>query len=134
LITFSPVEEAGPREFVFRLEVNEGVNAPAIDVRRIIDLGLHELMLELSAFRRGDSVVVEATVTNRGTASRDLGLTAFAPGQPRSKASVSSLEAGGRTVRRFTFENASGLAGQRVLLRVEDPENGQRISRSVEVR
>lgn len=134
LIGFSPVEEAGPREFVFRLELNEGIIAPPIDVRRAVELGLRDLQLELTAVRRGEQVIVEVAVSNSGAMARELGLTAFAPGQPRAKASVSRLDPGGRAVKRFQFENAPGLVGQRIVLRVEDPESGQRISKSVVVR
>lgn len=134
-IGFSPVEEAGPRDFVFEVEVQSGGTYGPVEVRRRVEIGTPGLRMDLAALASGEDLVVDAVIANTGTDPTNLRMTAYAPGVPRAKASVSDLPAGNQTIKRFRFPGqALALRGQKVMVSIEDPETGARLVRSVLVR
>ncbi|CAG0993646.1 hypothetical protein PHYC_02438 [Phycisphaerales bacterium] len=134
-IGFSPVEEAGPRDFVFDVEIqSEGTYGP-VQVRRRVEIGTPGLRMDLAAMISGNDAVVDAVIGNTGQDAANLRMTAYAPGVPRAKAAVNDLPAGNQTIKRFRFaDQGASLRGQRVMVSVEDPETGARLVRSVLVR
>jgi len=137
-VTFSDVEEAGPRALVAEVELSAGRDYPPVRVRGTIDVTLANLYLDVShrlaTSERGRDVIVEAQVTNRGREAATLTLGAYAPGQPRQHASVSDLQPGATTTRRFVFPGAAGaLRGQRVSVGVQQVEHPGRLNKSVVV-
>ncbi len=133
-VSFSDVEEAGPRPFVAEVELSAGKDYPPVRLRGTIEVTLANLHLEVSQRSAGRDVVVEAQVTNHGREAATLSLGVFAPGQPRQHASVSDLQPGATTTRRFVFPNAGGaLRGQRVSVGVQQVEHAGRLNKSVVV-
>ncbi|GJQ29388.1 MAG: hypothetical protein HBSAPP03_12720 [Phycisphaerae bacterium] len=134
-IGFSPVEEGGPREFVFEVEVQSDRNYGPVRVRRSVMIGAPGLRLDVTARAIGNDVFAEAILRNTGTAPISLRMTAFAPGRPRAKASIHDLAAARQTTKRFRFPDAaSELTGQRIVVSVEDPDTGARLVGSAVVR
>ncbi len=136
-VVVGPGADAGGKEFVFEVALEAERSYPSIEVRRTLDVGLKTVRLDLSASRQGEDgrdAVVEATVTNTGSAPADLSLTAMAPGQARAVASITALAPGEQAVRRFSFSGAGGsLRGERVTVSVVDPEAGARLTSAVAV-
>lgn len=132
-ISLGPGEETGPKQFTIRLELSTGVDYPPIEVQRIATVGHNTLRLDLSASIQPDNtLVVEAALTNTGKQELDLNLVAFAPGRPRSPASISRLPAGNQAVRRFVFPNAAAqLKGQRIIVGATVPETGIYLNSSI---
>lgn len=138
-LTFSAMEEAGPKEFVADVDLEGRSDLGRLRLRTAFDIGLEELRLDLtSRFAPepdGDDIVIEARVSNQGAAPATLELTAFAPpgaGFSRSRATISGLEPGQSAIRRFPFPGgASRLRGGRILVGVQDTASGARLNRSV---
>lgn len=134
-VSFSPSEEAGPKNFVMDLQLAAERTYSSIGITRRVELGLRGLNVDVSAVQVDASgeVRVDVRVANTGIQTRSLGLTVFAPGLPRSKGVLPDLGAGRQSTKRFAFK-ASDLRGQRVLVSVEDPESSLRVTRSAVVR
>jgi hypothetical protein len=136
-VAFSPAEEMGLKEFVMEVSISADKPYRTFQVTRRVSVGMADLNLELSATSRGingEDLLIEATITNTGTRSRTLSLTAYAPELPRSKASVSDLAPGTQTIRRFTYKGASAsLAGRRVVVTVNDPGDESQLTKSIPV-
>lgn len=134
-VGFSLGEEASSKEFVLELDVSAGRSYEKVLVRRTVEIGSTTFGLDVGYRVAGEDLLVEARVRNKSAAPLDLGLTGFAPGQPRTTASVSELPAGKQAVRVFTFVGrASALRGQRLVVRAADRETGVSVSRSVIIR
>lgn len=133
-VAFSPVEEAGVKPFVARLELTADHSYGVQEIRRTIVVGNRGVPVELTARVAGKDVIVEASITNGGEQPLNLRLTAFAPGRPRIKSTADELMPGKQVTRRFAFPGgAEGLHGQSVLVSIEDPDSGVRINKSVQV-
>lgn len=134
-ISLGPGEETGPKQLTVRLELSTGVDYPPIEVKRFATVGHDTLRLDLSSLiQPDDTLVVEAAITNTGKQELDLNLVAFAPGRPRSPASISRLPAGNQAVRRFVFpKSASQLKGQRIIVGATVPETGIYLNSSIVV-
>lgn len=134
-ISLGPGEETGPKQLTVRLELSTGVDYPPIEVKRFATVGHDTLRLELATSNQpNDTLVVEAAITNTGKQELDLNLVAFAPGRPRSPASISRLPAGNQAVRRFVFPNAAAqLKGQRIIVGATVPETGIYLNSSIVV-
>lgn len=139
VMSFSPVEEAGPKPFIVDVDLDGRPEYGRIRLRSSFEVGLNALRVDLT-YRftptpAGPNVVVEAQVANNGNSPVTLELTAFAPpeaGFPRARASVSDLAAGESIVRRFSFPNgAATLRGRSVLVAVQDTVSNARVNRSV---
>lgn len=135
-LAFAPTEEAGPKPFVARLELSAGKSYGTIEVTQTIEVGLKSMRLDVTRLLSDKGELsIEAIVHNMGASSRTLQVTAFVPGMPRSKSPVINLISGGRATRRFNFAvPADSLAGQRIVVSVDDPSTGERLTRSIIVR
>ena len=138
-IAFSPVEEAGVKDFIAEVELEGGRGR--LRMRAPLEIGLDSIRLDLS-YRfgpdpAGPDVIVEAMVGNNGTAPVTFEVGAFAPadaGYPRNRASVSGLRPGDTAVRRFGFPGGTAaLRGKRITVGVTDIETGARINRSITI-
>lgn len=138
-VTFSEVEEAGPRWLVAELELAVGGREyPPIRVRRMFEIALDGVHLDLSARIVGNDVIVEAIVSNRGgdaSGPVTMSMGVFAPGRPRERASITDLMPGSSATRRFVFRtSAEALRGQRVSVGVQPVDRPGRLTRSLEIR
>lgn len=139
VMSFSPVEEAGPKPFIVDVDLDGRPEYGRIRLRSSFEVGLDALRVDLtyrfSPTPAGPNVVIEAQVANNGASPVTLELTAFAPpeaGFPRARASVSDLAAGESIVRRFSFPNgAATLRGRSILVAVQDTVSNARVNRSV---
>jgi len=138
-IVLSPAQEAGPLPFVFEFEVLAGDRAyPRMRLTVPMEVGLDDLELLLShrpiPTQVGPDVLVEATVTNLGEEETMLEVVAFAPGFPQQRATIPALPPGERTVVRFQYpDGAARLRGQRVSVRVANPDTTARLNKSVAI-
>ena len=86
---------------------------------------------------RKPDVVVEAVVTNTGPRPATLLATAFAPGYPLGRTSISELPPGGQVVRWFPYPGgAEKLRGARVVVSLAEADGagrGARLNKSVEI-
>lgn len=132
-ISLGPSEETGPKQLTIRLELSTGVDYPPIEVKRFATVGHNTLRMDLtSSIQDPDTLVIDAAITNTGTQELDLNLVAFAPGRPRSPASISRLPAGNQAIRRFVFpHSAAQLSGQRIIVGATVPETGIYLNSSV---
>ena len=79
-------------------------------------------------------LVVEAHATNKGASPATLELSAFAPGFPRSRASIADLPPGDTATRRFAFPGAAAkLRGERVVVGALDADTQSRVNRSIPI-
>lgn len=138
-ITFSPLQEAGPVEFVLDAEVRATIDYGRVTLRTRAEVGLELLDLVVTARPSpdlaGDSVLVELAVTNRSEEPRELEITLFAsPQDERYRSTISGLAPGEQALRRFGYKDArQRLKGSRVFVSVLDIETGARLNRSVRV-
>ncbi|MCE7972867.1 MAG: hypothetical protein DYG92_00875 [Leptolyngbya sp. PLA1] len=134
-VGFSLGEEASTKEFILELDVSAGRSYEKVLVRRTVEIGSTTFGLDVGYRVAGDDLLVEARVRNKSATALDLGLTGFAPGQPRAIASVSELPAGRQAVRVFVFPGkAAALRGERLVVRAADRETGVSVSRSIIIR
>lgn len=136
VITFSRSTEAGAKSFVFDVHVVADRDYGWVRARSYADLTWNDVWLDVT-FRPaegGADLVVEATVTNTGERPRSFEAVAFAPGMPRARASIGTLQPGQSVVRRFPFPDAyDALAGQRVLVSLAEPDGPGRLTKAVEI-
>lgn len=132
-VSFSPAEEAGPRDFIIDLDVTADRPYGLIRVRAPVTLGIDDFALELTrTVTASGDLLVEAHVANTGKEPVDLELTASAPGLPRVKAAATQVPPGTQVIRRFPFAGAAAqLRGKRVFVSVTDPATRSRLNRSV---
>lgn len=131
-VSYGTAEEAGPRDWVLDLELTAGRVYESVRLRWRVDVGLDYVALELRAVPRpGGTVAIEALVTNTGDTGLDAQLTAFVPGRPRSKATVSGVPPGTQALRVFTIENAEQMRGARVAVVLSDTARGARLLRTI---
>jgi hypothetical protein len=131
---FSAAEEAGERPFIAEVELSADRDYGAIRMRTAFEVRLDSVQLELT-YRDvpgTQDLVVEAHATNRGQAPATLQLSAFAPGFPRSRASIAELAPGETATRRFAYPGGlEKLRNQRVVVGVEDADSLARVNRSI---
>ncbi len=136
LISFSRAIEAGIKQFVFDVQLVADEDYGWVRTRAHAELVWNEVQLDLTyrIATGGNDLIVEATVTNTGDTPRALDAIAFAPGMPRSRASIGTLEPGQSVVRRFAFpEGITLLAGKRVLVSVSEPSGPGRLTKGIDV-
>lgn len=138
-ISFSPLEEAGPKDFIAEVQLESGRATGTLRLRAPLEIGLDTIRLDV-AYRfgptpTGPDLLVEAIIGNQSAAPSTFEVSAFPPpgsGLARAKASVSDLPAGESTIRRFSFRGAAAaLRGQRITIGVQDITTDARINRSV---
>lgn len=133
-VAFSPVEEVGPKPFVVSIDLAADRSYNALEIRRSIEVTVRNIGMDLTATAEGDDLVVEALISNTGSAPLTLEVTAFAEGHPRSKASVTGLAPGNQAVRRFLYPGAAHkLRGHRIVVSGFDPDSRARVNKSVVV-
>ena len=138
-ITFSPLQEAGPIDFVLDAEVRATIDYGRVTLRTRAEVGLELLELVVTARPSpdlaGSSVLAEVAVTNRSAEVRELEITVFAsPEDERYRSTISGLAPGEQALRRFGYQDArSRLKGSRIFVSVLDLETGARLNRSVRV-
>lgn len=138
-IAFSSTQEAGERDFVFKVEVLADRAYGPILVRRPVAIGLSGLSVDLTVTERRNStggldVVIEAAIANTGAKPVTLDLTAFAPDEPRRKSAVAELPPGQQTVRRFVYVDAvERLSDREVMVSVSDADTGAKLNRTIRV-
>jgi hypothetical protein len=135
-VIFSDVEEAGAHPFIAEVEFLSGRDDPPVRVRAGLDVTLSSLYLDVSqrsaASTRGSDLIVEAQITNRGSEPATLAVAAYAPGQPRQRASVTDLQPGATATCRFLYSGAAkALQGQRVSVGVQQVERPGRLNKSL---
>lgn len=137
-VTFSEVEESGPKLLVAEVELATSEQYPPILVAAPLEVALPGLTADLSSRRAptstGPDLVVDVQVTNRSPRPTTLSISLFAPGQPRQRTSVTDLQPGTTATRRFVFPGqADALRGQVVTLGVQPEEGTGRLNRSLRI-
>lgn len=138
VVSFARSIEAGPQRFEFDIELTADrdygwlrAKAETAVVWAGIELDLTYRVPEGGA--EGD-VIIEATVTNAGDVARALEAIAYAPGLPRARSTIGTLEPGRTVVRRFPFEDAArALAGRRVVVSVSEAGGPGRLTKSLDL-
>jgi len=134
-VAFTKALEAGPRPFVFDIELTADRDYPPLRIAVPMEIGLEHLYLDVSYRTDGDSLLIEARITNTGSENLTLEVESFAEGFPRERRSVSGLEPGQQVVRRFSYPDArAALLGNKVSVRVTDIQSAARLSKSVDIR
>ena len=134
-IAYPPSEEAGERPFVIDVEPATDHTYGLIRIQRFMSVGLPEMEMRLASIglRNGD-LIVEADIENTSGGPINVELTAFAPGVPRIKATISSLAPGGHVARRFNYpKGLKKLAGQQVYVSATMPDTTARLNKSVPI-
>lgn len=139
-MSFSAGEEAGTHRFAVEMDLVADRDYKGLSVSTTFEIGIRELELDLSyRLGEGDTLLVEARLTNRGSLPGSYRLLAFAPGHPRQDASVMDLEPGSTVVRRFVLSPAAGrggagaLTGESIIVSAIDLDRGRRLNRSIGV-
>lgn len=134
-IAYPPSEEAGQRPFVIDVEPTTDHSYGLIRIVRYMTVGLPEMEMRLASIglRNGD-LIVEADIENTSKGPINVELTAFAPGVPRIKATISSLAPGAHVARRFNYpKGLRRLAGQSVYVSATMPDTTARLNKSVSI-
>jgi hypothetical protein len=137
-ISFSTVEEAGPRSFIAEIELAGPRDYTPIRLKTALEITFDQLSLDLS-YRfapspSGPDLVVEAQVTNNAEAPVTLELSGFAPDYPRAKASISDLATGQSATRRFVFPaGAAKLKHRSITVGVQDTQSLARVNKSITI-
>lgn len=132
-IAYPPSEEAGERPFVIDVEPATDRSYGLIRIQRFMSVGLPEMEMRLASIglRNGD-LIVEADIENTSGGPINVELTAFAPGVPRIKATISSLAPGAHVARRFNYpKGLRKLAGEHVYISATMPDTTARLNKSV---
>ncbi|MEM0983775.1 MAG: hypothetical protein AAGI17_07490 [Planctomycetota bacterium] len=134
----SPAVQTGPQQFIYEFDVGGETDFGLIRVERTVKLGLPNVRLDI-AYRysdagRGDDLLLEARVTNIGTEPIDIDLVARVPGFARESRSINGIAEGETITRVFPFQGGrQSSAGQRAAVAVLLPENGGRLTKSLEI-
>ncbi|MCE7967906.1 MAG: hypothetical protein DYG94_04065 [Leptolyngbya sp. PLA3] len=137
-VIFSPFEEAGPRDFVFDVELTAEREYGTIRINRPVEIGAPGLRMRVS-YRLGPGaggphVFVDADVMNTGPEPVTFRLTAQASGFPRDSASITALAPRQTARRTFVFpEAAEKLSGLSVYVSLSVPESDIRLNGSVPI-
>lgn len=138
VVSISRAIEAGPQDFVFDVQLTASRDYGWVRTHSATEITWDDVILEV-AYRRpeegaGADLIVEAVVTNIGDRPRAFEAFAFAPGLPRARASIGSIEPGQTVVRYFPFSAAAAsLAGQRVLVSIAEPDGPGRLTKGVDI-
>lgn len=136
-VAFSTVEESGRKPFIMRVDLASERSYGTLEVQRSLVVGRRDVRVELSYRRSGEGgkdLIVEANVSNATKQTLNIDMTAFAPGLPRTKASILNLDPGHQTVKRFTYPGGGAtLRGQRVVVSVLDTNADVAINESIRI-
>jgi hypothetical protein len=133
-IAFTPSTDVGTRELVLGLELAADRPYGNVIVRRPLEIGLSGIRMDLSSVTGGpdgNDLIVEAAVSSSRERETSVALTAFAPDQPRAKASINHLRPGDQVIHRFLFPGAANAArGKRVVVSLVETESSATLNRS----
>lgn len=131
-VAFRPSEESGPKRFLLGVDLTNDLPYGVLRVERELELGLKYFRVDGAYSIRGEDLIAECIVTNTSDKPITLEITALAPGLPRSRATIPDVAPGSQAIRRFTYTQAAAtLKGQHVVFSVSDPDQGDRLTRSV---
>ncbi len=138
VISFARSTEAGPKSYVFDIQLVADRDYGWVRARSFVELTWNDVWLDL-AYRvppggaEGD-LIIEAVVTNTGDTPRALEAIAIAPGMPRVRSSIGTLQPGQSVIRRFPFPDAArSLAGQRVVVSLSEPDGPGRLTKGLDL-
>lgn len=138
MISFSRSNEAGLKSFVFDVQLVADQPYGWVRARTFAELTWNDVWLDLTyrvppGGADGD-LIIEATVTNTGEMPRAVEAIAIAPGMPRVRSSIGTLEPGQSVVRRFPFPDAAkSLAGKRVSVSLFEPDGPGWLTNGIDV-
>ncbi|HEX8875688.1 MAG TPA: hypothetical protein VF777_03005 [Phycisphaerales bacterium] len=133
-ISFGPSEEIGSKTFVFDTELTAVRAYDVFKVSTQMELGMKDLAFSVTATPRGDSVELEATISNQTKSPLTLELTAFPPGSPRQTIDIGEVLAGNQAIRRFAIQSVyPSKKGKKIAVTLSDSETGIRITRTVTI-
>lgn len=133
-VAFRPSEESGPKRFLLGVDLTNDLPYGVLRVERELELGLNDFHVDGAFSIRGEDLIAECIVTNTSDKPITLEITALAPGAPRSRATIPDIAPGSQAIRRFTYkQSADTLKGQHIVFSVNDPEKGDRLTRSVAI-
>lgn len=131
-VSFGPAEEIGTKQFIFDTELTAVRAYDIFKISTAMELGMKDLAFSVTATPRGDTVELEATISNQTKSPLTLELTAFPPGTPRQSIDVGELLSGNQAIRRFAIPNMYPTKkGKKIAVTLTDAETGIRITRSV---
>lgn len=138
-MSFSAGEESGRHRFAVEMDLAADRDYTGLGVSTEFEIGIKELEMDLTyRLGEGDTLLVEARVTNRGLAPSSLRLLAFAPGHARQSATIMDLEPGVTATRRFALApgpggsgGAGALTGDSVVVSLIDLDHGRRLNKSI---
>ncbi|MEM1330871.1 MAG: hypothetical protein AAGG07_09945 [Planctomycetota bacterium] len=137
-VSFNPAQEAGSHDFVFDVYLSANREYGWMRLDTPVEVGLEGLRIELT-YRRGPGpggpdLLLEAQIVNTGAEPVTLELTAFAPGAPRFRATITDLAAGEQELRVFQYQGmADALIGERLSVRAREVNSGARLNKSIVV-
>jgi hypothetical protein len=138
VISFSRSTEAGTKSYVFDVQLVADRDYGWVRARSFAELTWNDVWLDLT-YRvppggvDGD-LILEATVTNTGDTPRAFEAIAIAPGMPRVRSSIGTLQPGQSIVRRFPFPDAArALAGKRLLVSLTEPNGPGRLTKGLDL-
>ena len=138
VISFARSTEAGPKSYVFDIQLIADRDYGWVRARSFVELAWNDVWLDLTyrvppGGAEGD-LIIEAVVTNTGDTPRALEAIAIAPGMPRVRSSIGTLQPGQSVIRRFPFpEAARSLAGERVVVSVSEPGGPGRLTKGLDL-
>ncbi|MBY0113035.1 MAG: hypothetical protein K2Y21_09450 [Phycisphaerales bacterium] len=131
-VSFGPSEEIGTKAFIFDTDLTAIRAYDIFKVSTQMELGMKDLSFSVTATPRGDSVELEATVSNQTKSALTLELTAFPPGNPRQNVDIGEVLAGNQAIRRFSVPNIyPAKKGKKIAVTLSDAESSIRITRTV---
>lgn len=137
-ISFSPFEEAGPRDFVFDVELTADREYGTVRITRPVEIGAPGLQMRasyrLGPGEGGPHVYVDVDVINTGPEPVTFRLIAQASGFPRDSASITALAPSQTARRTFIFPDAAEkLSGLNVYVSLSVPDSDIRLNDSVQI-
>lgn len=134
LVAFSPVEEAGPKDFLVEIELAGTKDYGPLRMKTMLEIGVTDFQLDVSGQASGPDERVTVRVTNRGKAMTNYEVNGFADGYPRARANISDLPPGASVTRTLMFPGGvQRLRGQRISVGVQDLSTQSRATRTVMV-
>ncbi len=138
MLSIGPGSLAGTKDVMLTARVLADRQYPPIRVGTRVEFGLVDLDLlpEVIVVPHGSesNVVVQASVTNRGSSPRNLRIEVTARETPSQQSQIAGLPPGETIVKRFVLAgSADRLAGRHVRVTLSDEESSARMSKAAQV-
>jgi hypothetical protein len=134
LVAFSPVEDAGPKDFLVEIELAGTKDYGPLRMHTSLEVGVTDFQFDVSSQAAGPDTRVTVRVTNRGKATTNYEVNGFAEGYPRARANISELPPGSLVTRTLVFPGGvERLRGQKISVGVQDLSTKSRATRTVMV-